>query len=42
MPMILHKEDWNRWLDAPVEDALSLAAPFPSQLMRIAEPAATA
>jgi putative SOS response-associated peptidase YedK len=35
MPVILHEEDWNRWLDAPVENALSLAVPFPSQLMRM-------
>ncbi len=33
MPVILHEEDWDRWLDAPVEEALTLAAPFPSQLM---------
>jgi putative SOS response-associated peptidase YedK len=35
MPVILHEEDWDRWLDAPVEEALSLAGPYPSQLMRV-------
>ena len=29
-------EDYDRWLDAEVEDACSLAAPFPSQLMKVA------
>ena len=35
MPVILNEEDWDRWLDAPVEDALQLAVPYPSQLMRV-------
>lgn len=33
MPVILHDEDYDRWLAAPVEDALILAGPYPSQLM---------
>jgi putative SOS response-associated peptidase YedK len=33
IPVILHDEDYDRWLRAPVEDALSLACAFPSQLM---------
>ncbi|MEY2884660.1 MAG: hypothetical protein RL490_2384 [Pseudomonadota bacterium] len=33
MPVILHAEDHERWLAAPVAEALPLAAPFPSQLM---------
>lgn len=32
-PVILHEEDYDRWLHAELDDALSLAAPFPSQLM---------
>ena len=36
MPVILHPKDYTRWLDAPLEDALTLAAPFPSQLMSMA------
>ncbi len=35
MPVILHDEDYNRWLQAPVEDALTLASPYPSQLMAV-------
>lgn len=33
MPVIIEKEDYETWLTAPVEEALKLAAPFPSQLM---------
>ncbi|WP_428969100.1 hypothetical protein ACQR50_16235 [Sphingomonas sp. Xoc002] len=33
MPVILHDDDYERWLTAPIEDAFGLAAPFPSQLM---------
>ncbi|MDQ4087856.1 MAG: SOS response-associated peptidase [Pseudomonadota bacterium] len=36
MPVILHPEDYDRWLDGDVEDACSLAQPFPSQLMAVA------
>lgn len=35
IPVILHDEDHDRWLGAPVEDALSLACAFPSQLMDV-------
>ncbi len=35
MPVILHPEDYVRWLTAPLADALPLAAPFPSQLMAV-------
>ena len=35
MPVILHPEDYDRWLDGEVENACSLAQPFPSQLMRV-------
>lgn len=35
IPVILHDEDFDRWLNAPVEDALRLACAFPSQLMAI-------
>jgi putative SOS response-associated peptidase YedK len=36
MPVILHTEDGSTWLDGSTEQALSLAVPFPSQLMRVA------
>lgn len=35
MPVLLHEEDEERWLSASMEDALALAVPFPSQLMRV-------
>jgi putative SOS response-associated peptidase YedK len=35
MPVILHPEDHDRWLQAPMAEVLPLAAPFPSQLMAI-------
>ena len=35
MPVILHDEDEERWLSAPMDEALTLAAPYPSQLMRV-------
>ena len=36
MPVILHRDDYGRWLSAPLAEALQLAAPFPSQLMAMA------
>lgn len=36
MPAIVDDNDYERWLTAPVEDALGLAVPFPSQLLRVA------
>ena len=36
MPVILHEEDYERWLGGEAEDACSLAVPFPSQLMQVA------
>lgn len=33
MPVVLHDDDYERWLQAPVEEALALAAAYPSQLM---------
>jgi putative SOS response-associated peptidase YedK len=35
MPVILHPEDYDRWLSDPYTDACSLAQPFPSQLMAL-------
>ena len=35
VPVILHDEDYDRWLQAPVEYALSLACAYPSQLMAV-------
>jgi len=34
-PVILHEEDYDRWLHADLDDVLSLASPFPSQLMAV-------
>ena len=34
-PVILHEEDYDHWLHADLDDALSLASPFPSQLMAV-------
>ncbi|WP_137898901.1 SOS response-associated peptidase family protein [Sphingomonas sp. 2SG] len=36
MPVILLAEDQERWLTAPVEEALTMLTAYPSQLMRIA------
>jgi putative SOS response-associated peptidase YedK len=36
MPVILQRDDYDKWLDREVADACSLAQPFPSQLMRVA------
>lgn len=36
MPVILLAEDRDRWLTAPVDEAVALLAPYPSQLMRAA------
>jgi putative SOS response-associated peptidase YedK len=36
MPVILHDEDYDRWLDGEVDDICSLATPFPSQMMAVA------
>lgn len=33
--LILHDEDQDRWLTAPVEEALRLACAFPSQLIEV-------
>lgn len=35
-PVVLHQEDYDRWLHTDLEDAISLASPFPSQLMAVA------
>lgn len=35
-PVILHEEDYDRWLHDDLDDVLSLASAFPSQLMAIA------
>lgn len=36
IPVTLHEEDHTKWLTSPVEDALSLACAFPSQLITVA------
>ena len=38
MPVILHPEDYDKWLSASYDEACALATPFPSQLMSINEP----
>lgn len=35
MPVILHDDDYDRWLTAPWDELKQLAAPYPSQLMRV-------
>lgn len=35
MPVILHEEDYDRWLTCNYDDAIGLAAPYPSQLMAV-------
>jgi putative SOS response-associated peptidase YedK len=35
MPVILHREDHERWLTAPIAEVLPLAAPFPTQLTAV-------
>lgn len=35
MPVMLHPEDYERWLTGSVEDALELLWPFPAEEMRI-------
>jgi len=37
MPVILHPEDEARWLSGNMDEVLPLAAPFPSQLMALAD-----
>ena len=34
-PVILHPEDYDRWLHADLDDALSIACAYPSQLMAV-------
>ena len=33
MPVILHEDDYDRWLTCDFDAAVALAAPYPSQLM---------
>jgi len=35
IPVILHEEDFDRWLRADLDEALSLATAFPSQLIEV-------
>lgn len=35
-PVVLHREDEERWLNGDVDEICSLATPFPSQLMKVA------
>ncbi|MDQ0839945.1 SOS response-associated peptidase family protein [Sphingomonas faeni] len=34
MPVVLHDDDYDRWLSAPWDDLKDVVAPYPSQLMR--------
>lgn len=36
MPVILHREDYDAWLDGETADACALATAYPSQLMQVA------
>ncbi len=42
MPVILHPEDYGRWLATDATDAASLAMPYPSQLMALDNTSPTA
>jgi len=35
MPVLLTEENWDTWLEAPVEEALTLQRPFPVERMQI-------
>ncbi|VXC90945.1 SOS response-associated peptidase [Sphingomonas sp. 8AM] len=35
MPVLLHEDDEEAWLTAPLDQAIQLARPFPSQLMQV-------
>ena len=35
MPVLLHKEDEAKWLECSFDDAVELAQPYPSQLMKV-------
>jgi len=35
LPCDLHEENEERWLPAPIEEALGLACTYPSQLMEV-------
>lgn len=34
-PVILHEEDYDNWLQAPIDDAIGLACAYPSQLIAV-------
>ena len=34
-PVILHEEDYDRWLRSDLDDVLTLASPYPSQLVGV-------
>jgi len=36
MPVILHEEDYDKWLSGEVDEVCALAEPFPSQMMSVA------
>lgn len=38
MPAISHDEGYGRWLRAPIEEALTSAAPYPARLMTVSAP----
>jgi putative SOS response-associated peptidase YedK len=35
IPVILHREDLERWLTAPFDEVLTMLSPYPSQLLRM-------
>ncbi len=38
MPVILHEDDYGRWLTADYAEAVTLASPYPSRLMSVCCP----
>ena len=37
MPVILHDDEYQRWLTAPWDTIKEMVAPYPSQLMRVSQ-----
>lgn len=38
MPVVLHEDDYDRWLTCSYDKACALATPYPSQLMSVESP----
>ncbi len=35
MPVILRQDDWDKWLNAPAEEAMKLQRPWPDDELKI-------